>query len=63
MINQLIGKVGGVDIWYIISLVIFITFFVGVTFYVSVVKASFLGPISYLPFEEGEVTDTSFQKE
>lgn len=40
MINKMLGKVGGVDTFYILSMFIFIAFFVGVTVLLIKMKKS-----------------------
>lgn len=49
MFNQMLGKVSGVDIWLIISLIIFGLFFIGAAFYAIGMKNNYTERMSNLP--------------
>lgn len=54
MFNQLIGKIGGVDVWLIASLLIFGIFFIGVSFYIWGLKKSYINNMRNMPLECNE---------
>ena len=52
MFSELLDKVEGADIWMIASLMIFITFFIGVTIYVIRANKDHIQKMKNMPLNE-----------
>ena len=54
-----ISNIDGIEIYPIISFIIFFVFFLLVTYYVIAAKKNYIDELSNLPFEDGENTSNS----
>lgn len=52
MINNMLGKINDVGLYYVVSMLIFITFFIGVTLLLISMKKSRATYLKNLPFSE-----------
>lgn len=60
-IKSYAASISGIDIYPIISLMIFVLFFIGVLYYVKKMDKGFVSNMDHLPLEGGEVTNTNTQ--
>ncbi len=52
LVKHTMDTISGIEIFPIISLIIFFTFFVGLLFWVSKANKSYINHVENLPFEE-----------
>lgn len=59
-IKGYVSSIDGIEIYPIISFIIFFAFFIAVTFYVVTAKKNYIEELSNMPFDDGEadVSDT-----
>ncbi len=55
-IKGYVSSIDGIEIYPIISFIIFFVFFMLVTFYVITSKKKYIDELSNLPFEDGELS-------
>jgi len=55
-IKGYVSSIDGIEIYPIISFIIFFVFFMLVTFYVITSKKNYIDELSNLPFEDGELS-------
>lgn len=55
MFSELIDKVDGAAVWMILSLCIFLAFFIGAAVYVFYVKNDHIKKMKNLPLNEGQI--------
>lgn len=55
-IKGYVSSIDGIEIYPIISFIIFFVFFMLVTFYVVTSKKKYIDELSNLPFEDGELS-------
>lgn len=55
MINNMLGKIDGIGIYYIVSMLIFIAFFAGVILLLVNMKKSRAGYLKNIPFTDENV--------
>ncbi len=60
-IKGYVSSIDGIEIYPIISFIIFFSFFILVTFYVITAKKKYIDELSNLPFEDGNPTTISDQ--
>lgn len=53
-IKGYVSSIDGIEIYPIISFIIFFVFFLAVTYFVITAKKSYIEELSNLPFEDGE---------
>jgi len=53
-IKGYVSSIDGIEIYPIISFIIFFAFFIGVTFFVITAKKNYIEELSNLPFDDGE---------
>jgi cbb3-type cytochrome oxidase subunit 3 len=58
-IKGYVSSIDGIEIYPIISFIIFFVFFMLVTFYVITSKKKYIDELSNLPFEDGELSAQS----
>lgn len=58
-IKGYVSSIDGIEIYPIISFIIFFVFFMLVTFYVITSKKKYIDELSNLPFEDGELSTQS----
>ena len=56
-IKSYAASISGIDVYPIISLMIFVLFFVGVLYYVKKMDKGFVSDMNHLPLEGGEVAN------
>jgi hypothetical protein len=59
MYKQILESIQGVDIWPVISLVIFFIFFVGILVKVALIDKKFIKKMEEMPLDDGTETDQS----
>lgn len=57
MINNMLGKIDGIGIYYIVSMLIFIAFFAGVAILLVNMKKSRAGYLKNIPFTDENVNN------
>lgn len=62
MYKQVLQHIDGIDIYPVISLVIFFTFFLGLIFWIFTIKKSYITKMSHLPLESSGDNSMEVQK-
>ena len=58
-IRGYVSSIDGIEIYPIISFIIFFVFFIAVTFYIMTAKKKYIDELSNMPFDDGELHNVS----